>query len=217
MRRLGFILLLCCAGLLADIGDFYFYNQKHYNGLVIGRTPVLTVEVSYNFNILSRNDFVLKIDDIEVPSDNYQYNDVAGIFRYVFNTPLELGERKIQLTVFYSGGVEIKEVTVNVQQEKNLRGDLVLFPSPATANINVCYELGSAQSVSFLIYDLGGQLVCRRDFISGLPGGQSGYNQVTINLDAYSKRPLSNGAYIAVLMRSGSRTVLAKEKFLILR
>jgi len=98
-----------------------------------------------------------------------------------------------------------------------LWANMMLFPSPATANLNVCYELSSAQSVSVLIYNLSGRLVCRRDFVSGSPGGSSGYNKVSIDLDTHDRRPLNNGAYVAILLRPGTRTVLAKEKFLILR
>ncbi|MDR1996889.1 MAG: T9SS type A sorting domain-containing protein [Candidatus Margulisbacteria bacterium] len=99
----------------------------------------------------------------------------------------------------------------------DLSGDLLLFPSPATRSVNVCYELSQPQNISFLIYDLNGQLVCRRDFISGQPGGAQGYNQVLIDLDLDSRRPLSNGVYIAALLRPGSRTVLAREKFIVLK
>ena len=101
---------------------------------------------------------------------------------------------------------------------RDLNGELVIFPSPATGSINVCYELDTSGPVNLLIYDLNGQLVCRRDFIAGQPGGSSGYNQVALDLDTYSRRPLSNGVYIAALLRkTGNRSVLAREKFIVLR
>ena len=214
LRRIGFILLLCCAGLFADIGDFYFDGQKHHPGMIVGQKPVFKAEGDFS-QVQSLDDFVLHVDGQIVTAHNKKYNNSS--FSCAFALPLELGEREIELWAYYSSGSFQKTVTVNVRQEKGMLSDMVLFPSPATTNLNVCYELGAAQSVSFLIYNLSGQLVCRRDFVSGRPGGNPGYNQVSIDLDTYSKRPLSNGAYVAILLRPGSSTVLAKEKFLILR
>jgi hypothetical protein len=95
---------------------------------------------------------------------------------------------------------------------------LAVFPSPATENLNIFYELKSDQEISFLIYDLNGQVVLRQDFAGGQPGGRAGGNQQAFNLIAQSRRPLSNGVYIAVLLqKNGARAVLAKEKFIILR
>jgi hypothetical protein len=101
---------------------------------------------------------------------------------------------------------------------RGLAGELAVFPSPATENLNVFYELKNDQEISFLIYDLNGRVVLRQDFTGGQAGGQAGRNQFALNLTAQSQRPLSNGVYIAVLLqKNGSRAVLAKEKFIILR
>ena len=118
----------------------------------------------------------------------------------------------IAAVLFWTAGLAAADSTALVG-----RG-LAVFPSPATENLNVFYELKNDQEISFLIYDLNGQVVLRQDFASGQPGGQAGGNQFALNLTAQSERPLNNGVYIAVLLRrNGSRTVLAKEKFIILR
>ncbi|MDR2430829.1 MAG: T9SS type A sorting domain-containing protein [Candidatus Margulisbacteria bacterium] len=219
MKRLGFILLLC-AGLSAAIGDFYFYGHKYQPGITVGTQPELTVAVSGNRALLLE-DFELYLDTDApaglLPTTDYRYNEHDKIFRYNFSRPLERGAREIILKVRENANVMQKSVTVQVIQEKNLLGDLIIFPSPATRHINVCYELGSAQNISFLLYDLNGRLVLRRDFQNGQPGGRQGYNQANIDLDAYSKSPLANGVYIAALLKPGSRAVLAKEKFIILK
>jgi hypothetical protein len=109
-------------------------------------------------------------------------------------------------------------IAVLLAADGGLTGELAVFPSPATENLNVFYELENNQEISFLIYDLNGQVVLRQDFARGQDGGRAGVNQLALNLATQTRRPLSNGVYLAVLLRKdGVRAVLAKEKFLILR
>jgi hypothetical protein len=204
---------LAAALFAADIGDFYFDGHLHQAGAAVNERPVFTAVVSSGNGTLGLADFHLLVDGVDVlTAGSYTYDNV--IFRYVFTAPLSSGRRDITLDI----GHEIKTVSVNVLSGRGLSGDLAVFPSPATENLNVFYELKNAQEVSFLIYDLHGQIVLRRDFASGQTGGQAGRNQFMLNLAMSSQRPLSNGVYLAVLLqRNGARTVLGKEKFLILR
>ena len=206
-------LLLAAVLSAADIGDFYFDGRLYQTGGAVSARPVFTAEVASGNGALGLADFHLRVDGVEVlTAGAYTYDDV--IFRYVFTAPLSGGQHEITLDI----GHELKTVWVNVLSGRGLSGELIIFPSPATENLNVFYELQNNQEVSFLIYDLNGQVVLRQDFASGQLGGQAGGNQFKLDLTLQSKRPLGNGVYIVVLLqRNGSRTVLGKEKFIILR
>jgi hypothetical protein len=206
-------LLLTAVLSASDIGDFYFDGRLHQAGGAVNERPVFTAEVSSGNGALGLADFHLLVDGVDIlTAGSYTYDNV--VFRYVFTTPLSGGQHDITLDI----GHELKTVLVNVLSGRGLSGELIIFPSPATENLNVFYELQNNQEVSFLIYDLNGQLVLRQDFASGQIGGQAGGNQFKLDLTMQSRRPLSNGVYIAVLLqRNGSRAVLGKEKFIILR
>ena len=223
MKRFSFIiLLLFCAMLFADpsITGVYFDGRIFQSGNSIGRQPEVEVRVSSSYEIPFLNGLAVYLDNNAAPLNleyKNQINNRDFVFKFVDELPTGWHELKIEIQDD-QGYRDILILNVNVLAGRDLHGDMVVFPSPATSNINICYELGSAQSVSLLIYDLNGQIVCRRDFIGGYLGGNGGYNQVKIDLDTHSRRPLSNGVYIAVLLRkSGSRSILAREKFIVLR
>ena len=217
-RFLPWFLVFNLLAAVSFIGDIYFDGRPHTSdGGIIGSRPVLTVSViktnpAEDFN---SSDFTLSVDNVPVPASSYWYIPSEEIFRCEFPDALPAGNHKIELGVQSSYGFDSRTVIVNVAEARGLSGDLILFPSPATDNMNVSYELNSAQNVSLMIYDLNGQMVLRRDFGSNQPGGQAGYNQVNVRLEGYGGRFLSNGVYIAVLKSKNSVPVRAK--FIIMR
>ena len=214
-RLLPWILSFSVLLAIPVIGDFYFDGQAHVSEGIIGSRPVLTAPVTDNMEILQPANFMLLIDGVQVDRNSYEYSIVTGMFRCALPFTLEPGRREIELRVQAVYGSAVKTVFANVAETRGVTGELILFPSPATDNINVSYELKSAQNASLMIYNLNGQMVLRRDFNMNQPGGSAGYNQVNIELRGYGGRVLGNGVYIAVL-RSGNSAPL-RTRFIILR
>jgi len=183
----------------------------------VGRRPEIEVRSDLPV-VYGRLNVFLNAIELEV-AGGAAYGENSVRFRLARELPPGQHSLRIEIAVG-SGPGEPRAITseIEVLAARDLHGKLLLFPSPATQSVNVSYELGTAQDLSLLIYDLNGKIVYRRDFLAGQPGGQGGYNQVEIDLVRHSRRPLSNGVYVAVLLKNSSnRSILAREKFIVLR
>lgn len=219
------IILLCYVSFgLAwpTFGSFNFDGIIPIGGETISYEPDVTIAVG-GTNV-SFNAFVLYIDGVNVLSTspyNYSYNITSGIFRYQVTSALGKGNHTFQIFAQdQDGGLTSAITTVFVASDKfAIIEDPIIYPSPATKNAKITYELTAAEEVKLYIYDLSGQIVYQDDIQPGSEGAHAGFNAYNFDLKSSYGNELPNGVYVVILARKdgGTTKILGKKKFIILR
>lgn len=206
------------------VGNFFFDKQTPSGSETISPIALIEVEVT-GVNLINHfNQFVFYIDSANVlvtTNPNYSYSTGAGLFRYQVTNALSSGLHVFGIEATDDGGTctRVNFAAFVASQELNLVDKPIVWPSPATSNVLISYELTGSQDVDIFIYDMNGRMVYRKMLSAGEEGARSGLNLFPYNLKMFDGRELSNGVYVLAIIKrkSDSNTVLGKSKFLVLR
>jgi hypothetical protein len=229
IKKLLLLTVLFSLGYSAiSYGTFYFDGkQVPTDDETVSYKPEVSVVV--NGTLVSKNAFSLYLDDLLFTNDlltkspyNFTYDYVSAEF--IFQLPsLSRGSHTLQLkAVDDSGGGAVYSSVINffvASDEFTMRDDPIIYPSPATFNTFITYELTAAEEVKIYIYDLNGQIVFQEDVSAGSIGAQAGYNAYPFDLKSSYGNDLPNGVYVVIITQrdEGKTKILGKKKFIILR
>lgn len=124
----------------------------------------------------------------------------------VYGEPFSIEEVGSHLVHYY--GVDIHGNREEVKQSKKLsvsqtlRGKVNNYPNPFRAGrqpTHIEYILREASDVTLTIYDLLGEVVWRKEFKAGEPGGEAGVNMVEWWGKNGAGRTVGNGGYICLV------------------
>jgi len=86
-------------------------------------------------------------------------------------------------------------------------GDPLCFPTPykplTDPSVRISYTLSTNSDVTIYMYDISGQIVLTKKFISGFPGGQAGYNDFVWDGQTDFGKIIANGIYVIKIISKG--------------
>lgn len=230
LKQLFLLSLICSLGFSAiNYGTFYFDGRPAVptNDETVSYRPEMTVKVTGVS--VSFNSFALYLDEnppsnsiLSINPYNYSYDYVSQVFRFKFNS-LSKGYHTVRLFARDEGdgsSAYSALTTFFVASDKFImRDDPIIYPSPATYNTFITYELTDAEEVKIFIYDLNGQIVFQDELSAGEEGAHAGYNAYPFDLKSSYGNDLPNGVYVVFVTRrdGGSTKIMGKKKFIILR
>jgi len=131
-----------------------------------------------------------------------------------FEIPGRLGDTTYICTIeaqdkahpWYSKGEWTGKVRV-IGDGGSVIGDLLFWPIPykplTDPSVRISYTLSTNSDVTLYMYDISGQIVLTKKFISGLPGGQAGYNDFLWDGQTDFGKVIANGIYIIKIIKKG--------------
>ena len=142
-------------------------------------------------------------------------------FSYSVASALGQGVHEIGIKAVDSDGTiysdSVKDLIVQ-SGSSLLIGTPLCYPNPydpALGNANIAYSLSSDADLKMYIFDDTGAVMVKKDFVTGFPGGHSGYNEIEWDGKNEAGSNIKNGAYTAALISAGK--ILGKAKIMLLR
>jgi len=141
----------------------------------------------------------------QIGLDSIYYRIDEGDWQ-VYGEPFSIDQVGSHLIHYY--GVDIHGNREEVKQSKKLsvsqtlRGKVNNYPNPFRAGrqpTHIEYILKEASDVTLTIYDLLGEVVWRKEFKAGEPGGEAGVNMVEWWGKNGAGRTVGNGGYICLI------------------
>lgn len=228
-KILIFLLVIgCFLNAAINITKVEFDGIAPANGETVGDTPLIAVTVISSAAI-NFNSFNLVIDGAEAtttnPYANYSYDiypdGVTTVFKYQVAAPLAVAAHTIAISVSNITPENAASTnTIWIKSNKfKMAGDLIIYPSPATSNAHITYELTKSEDVEIYIYTVNGEMVYQQSFFARTNGGRAGFNSVPFDLKSTYGNNLPNGVYAVFVVQksAGKRELLGKRKFFILR
>jgi len=188
----------------------------------IESTPRITVAVTGNNLVFDQ--FQLHIDGVPVlvtNNPNYTYSPSTGMLTYYVQTALGSGLHTFQASAVDGvvPGSSIIYSAFVAGSDTEMEDKPIVYPSPATASVRICYTLTHGTDVDICIYDLKGQMVYNDHLYTGMQGAHAGYNEYRYDLKYADGRDLPNGVFVLFVVQKASdkTTILGKRKFMVLR
>lgn len=190
-------------------------NEKYTGGdkvFIRGQADnsVSKIKMEYSLDNFVK-DTNLIVSNVENSADFVEYN--------WFIPEALAGDVKIRISSMSDSNV-YGEVSIKVEKlDKDKASGVKAGPSPFNPavheKINFEYILPEDMSLELFIFDIGGQVVYKKQFASGQQGGKKGLNQVDWNGRSVLDEGIVNGIYVYTLMSNGK--MLSKEKFVVMQ
>lgn len=157
-------------------------------------TAVVTDETSLSLPLSS-----VEIDGTSYPFSNLGVNSTFEAINLTFRFALSAGTHEIKINGVDSSQNK-KTITYSlVVDESSLKATGVLLNpnpfNPSSGPAKIGYQLSKEGDTSIFIFDTLGQLVYRKNYLSGSEGAHVGYNEVDWDGKSNSGEYLSNDAY----------------------
>jgi len=88
---------------------------------------------------------------------------------------------------------------------------------PGTQKTYIGYNLSKSANVGINIFDLSGNLVAKKSYLSGQPGGSASYNEVSWDGKSDSGNYAGNGVYIYLIIADGAIAQNGKGKITVFK
>lgn len=101
---------------------------------------------------------------------------------------------------------EAVNLSVQTAGDVTVIGIPLNYPNPfnaGTENTRIAYTLSRSSNVTLTIHDLAGNMIAKRDFVSGQSGGSAGYNEVTWDGRSDGGDVIGNGIYLYLIIADG--------------
>ncbi len=230
LKKLIIFLLMagCFLNAAINITKVEFDGTAPANGETVADAPLIAITVTSSAAI-NFNSFVLVIDGVTVtttnPYANYSYavypDGITTVFEYQVTDALSIGAHTIGISMAnIVPETAVSNNTVWVKSNKfKMAGDLIIYPSPATNNAYITYELTKSEDVEIYMYSMNGEMVYQQAFSARTNGARAGFNSVPFDLKSTYGNKLPNGVYAVFVVQksAGKRELLGKRKFFILR
>jgi hypothetical protein len=101
---------------------------------------------------------------------------------------------------------EAVNLSVQIAGDVNLIGPPLNYPNPFNAGAEttrIAYTLSRSSNVTLTVHDLAGNMIAKREFLSGQSGGSAGYNEVIWDGKSDGSDYVGNGIYLYLIIADG--------------
>jgi hypothetical protein len=202
------IIIITTSATAPAISNIRVDNVPVINGDYIKRDGTLTATVSSDAGI-NTNTSSVEIDGTATTfaalSGASSYDATSKRLTYKLNLTTD-GNHTIRIhAADVAGQSTTASLTVKVDTGELKAVAVYTYPNPfrGVGNMTIAYQLNKDANTAIYVFNAVGELVYKREYVTGTPGGRTGYNEVTwdgvsdfgamIGNDIYFLRVVSDG------------------------
>jgi len=195
-------------------------GSKPYPGDALSATPKIEITVTSTNTVQAIN---LKVGSV---SAALVLTGSAGKFYATHEVTAALADGTHCLTIEAADNynnvttLEILPLYVQSAGVVTIQGLPLNYPNPfdpGTQKTYLGYNLSKSANVAINIFDLSGNLVAKKSYLSGQPGGSASYNEVSWDGKSDSGNYAGNGVYIYLIIADGALAQNGKGKITVFK
>jgi len=186
-----------------------FNGTSVMNNDSISSTPLIELTV-LTASALDTSTVKLKIDGTYGSGvTTAKLTETTYLISYQVTSPLADGTHAVTAEGTDADGDlgtwSITGLMVSSSGSAQVQGSPLNFPNPfdPAAGTTFSYYLTKDSDVAINIYDMSGNLIARKTYLSAASGGKAGYNEVLWDCKSDSGRDIGNGMYLYLLIVDG--------------
>lgn len=192
------------------------------DGDFIGRTSVLSAEVTDDSGINTALSSI-EVDGVFTPFSSLSgpsagYDASTGILTYTFGFTSD-GTHSLAIhAVDINDNVSLYSKALKINTSGSSSAGLYMYPNPynpLSGSGAIAYNLSKDSDVVLYIFNAVGQIIVKRNFVSGSEGGRTGYNEVPWDGRTDFGHVAGNDIYFVRLLSEGK--VIGKTKIAVIR
>lgn len=200
-----------------QINSPLFDGKAVFDNDNVSGTAVLTATITSSASTISPEVCTITIDGTattfsNIPAASGSYTQSSGVLSYTL--ALNDGTHTIAIKAYdQNSNSETYSRTVVVNTGAPEASQVFLFPNPlnpTNTTGKIGYQLSQDADVSIYIFNAIGQLIYKRDYVSGSSGGQVGYNEVDFLGVSDFGQTLANDVYFLRIVSGGKPIGRAK-------
>ncbi len=204
------IIIITTSATAPVISNLRIDNVPVINGDYIKRNGILTATITTDSNVtLNQNTSSIEVDGTATTfaalTGGSSYDVTTKVLTYVLNLTSD-GNHTISIHAADTGGQSATAaLTVKVDTGVLKAVSVYTYPNPfrGVGNMTIAYQLNKDANTAIYVFNAVGELVYKREYATGTPGGTTGYNEVTWNGQSDFGAMVGNDIYFLRVVSDG--------------
>ncbi|MDD5383226.1 MAG: Ig-like domain-containing protein, partial [Candidatus Margulisbacteria bacterium] len=214
--------------------SFYYVGFRPEIGLKADGTEIINgdpIKSNPSFEVTVATDKGLNLNNLKfyldqtavTPTLTIQKNNSTLTYAYYHPTMTDGSHSVRAEATDNQGNLSSKEaigLLVQIGGDLNVYGAPLNYPNPfdpGGGSTTISYSLSKPANITLSIFDLGGNLIAKKNYSANQPGGKAGYNEVPWDGKSDSGVYVGNGIYIYLIMTDGKVAQNGKGKITVFK